>query len=506
MLILLLAAALRLYDLPGVPPELIADELDLYNSAQSIATTGRDVDGSLSPFFYSHLTRNPPIYGIAAYASSVAFGKNPWALRLPAVIFGLFAVVLAYAIAFELTGRRDVAAVTALLVATQPIFVHFSRIAWEPDSELPFLLGGLYVLVRSLTRTKREEPLRWAPLIGAAVLLGFASYTYMAAWCYAVVLGGALLLFDARRIVRSGSFGRVCVAIATWLAISAPALGVWFFDPLTRDRTHRISTFGTGFTLENLQTFLQNYAKHFSWGYLATTGDVITGATWRYLVGFGAFYWWVVPLAAFGVLALPRIVTAPWGRWWVWAWLAIYPLGGALTNEAIPNAPRTLAGAPVFCILAAAGACTLFDFARRTPKRARAAAPLVQAAFVCGVLASTALFARYYFTEYDHVYPNAWDSGTSELFGIVRAQAPHYRRVCFTIYPAFYAIDTYVRYYLSDVSLPKYENLAAPACLKPGTLLATDPSVPVPRDFVRIATIDDVNGLTFAIVSARPSV
>jgi len=45
--ILCLGAALRLYHLSTVPTELIADELDIYNSVASIVTTGHDVDGSL---------------------------------------------------------------------------------------------------------------------------------------------------------------------------------------------------------------------------------------------------------------------------------------------------------------------------------------------------------------------------------------------------------------------------------------------------------------------------
>src|SRR5581483_7549450 len=64
IVILLLAAALRLYGIGGVPTELDADEIDLYNSAYSIATTGHDIDGSLLPYYYSETTRNPPIYAI----------------------------------------------------------------------------------------------------------------------------------------------------------------------------------------------------------------------------------------------------------------------------------------------------------------------------------------------------------------------------------------------------------------------------------------------------------
>ena len=141
--ILLVAAALRLYDIGGVPTELDADEIDLYNSAYSIATTGHDLDGTLWPFFYSPATRNPPVYAIAAYGPGLIFGRTPLGLRLAAAIFGLIAIMLLYGIAFELTRRGDVALISAVLMATQPIFVHFARVGWEPASELPFLLLSL---------------------------------------------------------------------------------------------------------------------------------------------------------------------------------------------------------------------------------------------------------------------------------------------------------------------------------------------------------------------------
>ena len=156
--ILLLAAALRLYDISGVPTELDADEIDLYNSAYSIATTGHDLDGTLLPFFYSPGTRNPPVYAIAAYGSSLIFGRTPLGLRLPAAIFGLIAIMLLYGIAFELTQRIDVALIAAVLMATQPIFVHFARVGWEPASELPFLLGGVYLLLRAMRYVNDADP------------------------------------------------------------------------------------------------------------------------------------------------------------------------------------------------------------------------------------------------------------------------------------------------------------------------------------------------------------
>ncbi|MGH7737162.1 MAG: ArnT family glycosyltransferase [Candidatus Tyrphobacter sp.] len=507
VLTLALAAALRLYALGGVPSELIADELETFNSARSIATTGHDVDGSLLPFFYSRFTRNPPLAGIASYVSSLVFGNNPFALRLPAALFGTIAVALLYGITRELTRRRDCALAAALLAATQPILVQFARIAWEPGCELPFLLGGLYVLVRCLRAADEQEddePLPLGPLALAALLLGIASYTYMATWVYAVVLAGALFAVNVRRLRNRFTIARVLAAAGIWFVVSAPALWMWFADPLTHLRTHRISVFASGITFGALALFFHNYAQQFDWSYLATTGDPIPGETWRYLAGFGAFFWWVLPLAAIGLLFMPRVVQSLPARRWLWIWIAVYPIGGALTNEAIPSAPRTLAGAPVFCVLAAIGFCAIVDRIRGAVKLPGEAVVSSAALFAGGTLVSTILFARFYFTDFVHVYPNAWDSGTRSLFTLVRSEAPRYSRICFSLYPAFYALDTYVRYYLSGVPTTTIEDARDPSCNAPGTLLVTDSySESLRTDFTPLATIRDVDGIPFAYVSAR---
>jgi len=401
--ILLLAAALRLYDIGGVPTELDADEIDLYNSAYSIATTGHDVDGSLLPFFYSPVTRNPPVYAIAAYGSGLIFGRTPLGLRLPSAIFGLIAIMLMYSITFELTRRRDFALMSALLMATQPIFVHFSRVGWEPASELPFLLGGVYLLLRAM----RSSTIPIRQVLAASLLLGLTAYTYMGGWFHAALLGGAILAFNLRHFSSRRGLLAVAGACAIWLLVAAPALWMWFLDEHTVSHTLRMATFAGGASPSSIRTFFVNYAAHFKWSYLVTTGDPKTGITWRYLDGMGAFFGWVVPLAALGLAMSVRYIRPRWALVWTWLWLAAYPLGGALTNEGAPgtpNAPRTLAGAPVFCILAAIGVALLFDWAAslRRPIIARIAGIGVSTIFATAVIFSTVYFARFYFTRYVH--------------------------------------------------------------------------------------------------------
>lgn len=501
---MLLGAALRLYDIGGVPSELIADELDPYNSVQSLVTTGHDIDGTRLPFLYSEFTRHPPIYGLCEYASSLIFGKNPFALRFPAVLFGLAAIGLMYAIAFALTRRRDIALMTALLEATQPIFVHFSRVGWEPASELPFLLGGVYVLLRAFDSVGADARARvdFKGLALAALLLGLTSYTYMAGWAYAVVLGGAIVALNVPRLRSRVAVGEVLGAIAVWGLVSAPALWMWSID----QRPQRLSTFNTGFAAA-AQTFATHYIAQFHWSYLVTTGEPQPGLTWRYLVGFGAFFWWVIPLAAVGLASAGAYIRTRWALAWVWIWLLAYPLGSALTREAGPNAPRTLAGAPIFCLLAAIGFAALLDLVRTlgSAKMRKIGVVVVSALLAANLAASVLLFSVDYFTKYVHVYPNAWDSGTRAMFAFIRDRREGYARVCFSVLPAWYATDTYVRYYIVDLPLQKIDDITDPACFAPGTLLVTDASHTVRRPgFKRLTTITDVNGDPFAVVTARP--
>ena len=498
VLIVLLGAVLRTYDLSGVPGELIVDEIDLYNSAHSIVTTGHDIDGTLLPFLYSPFTRNPPMYAVAGYFSTLVFGKTAFGWRFPAVVFGLAAIVLIYLITLELTKRRSIALVAAFLQATAPIFIHFSRIGWEPAAELPFLLAGLYCLLRGSSLQS---------LAPAATLLGLACYTYMAGWFYAIVLAGAALALNVQNFRSRRSCLNVACAALIWLAVSLPALCMLFLDPSTAGKTARIATFSYGVTLESLRIFAVNYAAHFRWSYLVTTGDPIPAITWRYLDGFGAFFWWVIPLAFVGAAFGYRYLRERWMFIWLWLWLAVYPLGGALTNEGAPNAPRTLAGAPVFCIFAAIGVALLFDFAAslRSPRLASSAKQALRAAFSIAACVSVALFCRFYFVRYVHVDSNAWDSGTRAMFAAIRSRASGYQRVCFSVRPAWYGIDAYDRFYLGDVPLVKIDTIDSPACSLPATLLVTDSDRHVVRaDFMPIASIRDVDGNPFAVVLARP--
>jgi hypothetical protein len=217
----------------------------------------------------------------------------------------------------------------------------------------------------------------------------------------------------------------------------------------------------------------------------------------------GAFYWWIVVLAILGAVAsLTKVRSIVW-RCWLWLWLLAYPLGGALTDDGAPNAPRTLAGAPVFCVFAAIGAIMLSDWARslrdrRTRVTATAALSIALAVLVS---VSTMQFAVFYFTRYVHQASNAWDSGTAATFAFIRAHLIGHQTICFSIRPDWYGLDVYTRYYLDGEHVFVVPNVEQAACKRPGAMVVTDTDHPPADPHVRrIARIVDVDGNGFAYV------
>jgi hypothetical protein len=388
-------------------------------------------------------------------------------------------------------------------MATQPIFVHFARVGWEPASELPFLLAGIYFVMRGM-RAQRISP---GLIFLASFLLGLTAYTYMAGWFYALLLGGAILALNCKRYTSWRDGLTVAGACAIWLLVVAPALWMWFFDEHTASHTIGIGTFAGGISASSLLTFFLNYAAQFKWSYLVTTGDPMTGVTWRYLDGMGAFFGWVVPLAVLGLVASARYVRPRWALIWTWLWLAAYPLGGALTNQGIPgmpNAPRTLAGAPVFCIFASVGIVLLFDRATslRPSSIARLAGIGARTMFALAMIFSTVYFARFYFTRYVHQNSNAWYSGTHELFADIRQNSGGYKRVCFNVRSAWYQLPTFVLFYMDGIPVRVIDNVNDPNCSLPGTLAAVDSDHPLRRaGFRTLIKVEDVDGNPFASLS-----
>lgn len=160
LIIIILAAVIRLWDLGNVPPSLTPDEASLGYNAYSILKTGRDEYGKLFPIiFKSFGDYKPGLYVYLTIPSVAILGLTEFAVRLPSALSGVLIVYLLYLITAKLfkslkIGNWSLEIVVALVATFNPWLIYFSRGAWEANFSLMLTLIGIYFFLKSIEASK----------------------------------------------------------------------------------------------------------------------------------------------------------------------------------------------------------------------------------------------------------------------------------------------------------------------------------------------------------------
>jgi hypothetical protein len=447
-----------MFDIDAVPLEVHADELAGLVGMANIVH-GR---APLLPFFDLRV-QYLPLYGFLEYGSTRLLGDVPFAMRLPAVVLGVVSVAALRWLVLELVASVAVADSAAAIFAVLPWAVHLARIAWEPAAVFPFLLGGLAALAAGL----RLRSGRY--VVFAGVLLGIGAYSYRAEAFDGALLAATLLAADRRRawalrgaLLAGAGAAIVCAAPLAFGVVTHPHF-FW--------RDEGIATFGHGVT----PAAVRNYGSHFGLDSLVATGDGFLDHGPRY----GVLYWWMLPFLLFGIAAAWHTVRRS-SALLLYVWLALYPLGGALTNDGVPDFPRTLIGAPLACIFTALGLRFVWRLWQPRDAVGTRKREFVAAAFSVIVAVSVLDFCRNYFFIYPAESAGAFRYGTASLFKTLRGFEGSYERVCFDSLD-WYNYETLTEYYLAGSPLVAIEaNLDA--CDAPRSLIVvSDPTKTLPH-------------------------
>lgn len=155
IVIIVIAAFLRLWNLSSIPPHLTPDEAALGYNAYSVLKTGRDEHGQLLPIiFKSFGDYKPGLYIYLTVPFVATFGLNEWAVRLPSALAGVAAVWLIYLITKKLRFKNSLGILAAALLAISPWHIQFSRGAWEVNIALTLTLAGIYFFLKSFEKPK----------------------------------------------------------------------------------------------------------------------------------------------------------------------------------------------------------------------------------------------------------------------------------------------------------------------------------------------------------------
>ena len=428
IVVLLLAAAIRLVALPTAPPGLNQDEASNAWNAWCLLQTGRDQAGAPWPIFWTHALgeNRSTLYLYTLLPFQAIGGLNVWTTRLPAAVAGILTVALIYWITARLFDRTT-GVIAAALAALAPWYVDLSR--WGHEASLgPLLTAASFaaLLWAGLLETDRDRDQQAGPdklaqtaVLGpkwwraalAGLICGAACYGYPAVRLYLPLLVATALIVggtgSTRRLLKSRA-GRVAAAmfclgfaltfgpllfqhIAHPEIIGRRAGSVWLWEPADP-------------AITKLTKIASRYAAHFGPTTLVFTGleDEQRGP-----LGFGAFSWYVLPLMLAGLaVTLPQLRCSPSARLLLLAVL-LYPAGDCLHRYSYQNAagiadlgPHILRSGPglwALVILAAAGGATL---ARRLSRlRPNAFKPVLTTAVVIALL-SDLVFLAFFFGPY----------------------------------------------------------------------------------------------------------
>ena len=142
ILICLLFLITRLYKIDSIPSSVYWDEASIGYNAYSVLTTGKDEWRETLPLHFRAFGEfKLPIYIYSVAITESVFGLTSFAVRLPAVIFGLLSLIGLYLVVLKLTSQKLLSLLSSFLFSITPWFFIFSRTGYEATAGLAFLPG-----------------------------------------------------------------------------------------------------------------------------------------------------------------------------------------------------------------------------------------------------------------------------------------------------------------------------------------------------------------------------
>lgn len=234
VVLLLVAAALRMVALVDAPPGLRYDELLNYRMA------GRVLAGE-RPLYFTESWGHEPLFHYAQAAVMALTKECDWSLRLPAALCGLLGVLTTWLAARRLFGAR-VAILAAAALAVSFWSVFYSREGSRVIGIVP--LSGLmvYFLWRGLERPAEQRWRATLDFILGGVCLGSLFYVYVAGRVPPLLLVAfALYLALFHRPCFKRVWPGLLLFVLVGVMLAAPLLLLLYQNPGTEQRLGQLT-------------------------------------------------------------------------------------------------------------------------------------------------------------------------------------------------------------------------------------------------------------------------
>lgn len=343
LFILLLASALRVWNISNNPAGFFVDEASHGLEAYSLLTTGKDTHGQPWPVIFQAVNdyRDPVmVYSTIPFVKFI--GLNEFAVRITSALYGVLEVLMIYFVGKEYFNEK-IGLWSSFLLAISPWHIHFSRVGFQLIAAIFWLLFSLYFLHKSFKNSN------YYILAIIGLILTFFSYSTTKMYIPFIFL---FHIFSYRK-----EWAKLCKDVYVW---SITIAGIVLVSLLIYPSVQNGAFFQRWNQVDkemNLLEIGQGYINHFSSDFLFITGDAqfpIQDVQRHSIHGVGQLYWFqisflIISLAAFLVSKKERMKML-----FFVMFLYIYPLGSIFTSVQ-PQATRSILGVIPFTILTAYG-------------------------------------------------------------------------------------------------------------------------------------------------------
>ncbi len=466
LLILALAAFLRLFWLNRLPPALNWDETSMGYTAYSILKTGRDEWGEKLPiFFRSYGEWKSAVYIYLLVPFVKVFGLNPWAVRLPSALAGIVAVYLTYLIG-KLIYSEKAGLWAAFFLTVSPFHLMLSRPAFEANLSLTLILAGLYFFLKSVSNSHATNY-----LLLATIFFGLAPHTYNSAKIVVPFLVFYLVFIfrhslSIKKLILPGLILAIFALPIALNILSGKAQYRYYQVGITTDTYHLNQFYSYRHTfplpeklnklLINKYTFFlyhftDNWLSYFSPNFLLTEGGDHNQHSIPYR---GILYFTEFIFLLYGLTRLSRIKHP--AKYLPLVIIALGFIPPATTRE-VHHVLRSILTLPGWQLLAGLGATYLTS-------RFQKHKTLLAFSFLLLTIESLS-FLLMYFTWYPRAFARDWQYGYRQAIQFAEAHRQEYPKVVMTkwygepqIFVAFYTKWNPKDFQQQNLKLLRYEK------------------------------------------------
>lgn len=294
--IVVLGLMIRVWQVDSLPKILNRDEAALAYNAYLISQTGKDEFGKSFPLTFESFGD----YKLPGYVYTLAIlfkilPANDFIVRLPSVIAGTWLVVAGFFLAKNFKFSNKLALTLATVIALNPVFWFYSRIAFEANVALAFFATALVFFTLNKPNIRTD--------LNGVVLTIIAILFYNTPLLLLPFLGFSLLIIRGLKTPKKwlpvGALLAMVFAFFYWQlsTLTAQKSGItWFNDETTWDESVKYYNQFSGFEQKILgnrfvffgQKIIPKVIASFSPKFLVTNGG---SHPWHTLPNWGHLYW-----------------------------------------------------------------------------------------------------------------------------------------------------------------------------------------------------------------------